>query len=267
MVNYKKLLDNLLPIIEEARAFIAAHAGRVTADQVEQKELNSLVSYVDKGAEEILAEGLKKLLPDSGFVTEEATVENHVEEYTWIIDPLDGTTNFLNQVPHYSISVALQHHGETVIGVVQEVTSKELWTAIAGAGAKLNGKTISVTNRPMDDVLIATGFPYSNDYDADQMFDVIRGWLMQTRGLRRMGSAALDLAYVACGRYGAYYESSLNAWDLAAGALLVQEAGGKVSDFQEGDRYLDSGNIVSSAPQFFEQVFTNINRHLGNSFR
>jgi len=266
MVEYAGLLEKALLIVEKTRVFIADHAGKVTADQVEQKALNSLVSFVDKGAEQILVDGLQLLLPNSGFVTEEETVATQRKEYTWIIDPLDGTTNFLNNVPHYSISVALQHEGVTVLGIVQEVSSGELWTAIVDGGAFMNGHKISVTSKPMHDVLIATGFPYTNNYDSDRLFSVIREWLMQTRGMRRMGSAALDLAYVACGRFGAYYESSLNAWDLAAGALIVQEAGGIVTDFQGKDQFLKNGHIISCAPHIYEQVFANVNTHLGDIF-
>ncbi|CAG0909308.1 unnamed protein product, partial [Cyprideis torosa] len=161
-----------------------------------------------KEAEDQLVHGLGKLLPDAGFLTEEDTKNKLGREYTWIIDPLDGTTNFLNQVPHFSVSIALQKNNQTILGLVKEVNSGEEWTALKGEGAFLDG------------------FPYSNSHDYEAMFKVLKHWLTNTRGMRRLGSAALDLCYVACGRYGAFYETTLSAWDVAAGALIVQEAGG-----------------------------------------
>lgn len=262
MTDYHKLLEDALPIIRSTSEFIKSQVNKVSSTDIEEKDLNSLVSYVDKKAELQLVEGLGKLFPSAGFITEEDTEDQVIKEYTWIIDPLDGTTNFLNKVPHFAISVALQKGNQTVIGVVKEVNTGEEWTAIKSKGAFLNGKKIKVSVKSFHDILVATGFPYSNDHDYDAYFRVLKNWLTKTRGLRRWGSAALDLCYVACGRYGAYYEATLNAWDVAAGALIVQEAGGIVSDFSNDNNYIFGREIIAASPQVFDEVYQIIHNNL-----
>ena len=254
MIDLDRLLEEALQIIRTTSKFIKAEVDQVSSGDIEEKELNSLVSYVDKEAERQLVLGLRALIPEAGFITEEDTIDQTGREYTWIIDPLDGTTNFLHQVPHFAISVALQKNNQTIIGIVKEVNSGEEWTAIKNKGAHLNGKAINVSQKTFNSILVATGFPYSNTHDYDAYFNILKHWLTETRGMRRLGSAALDLCYVACGRYGAYYETTLNAWDVAAGALIVQEAGGKVSDFSTGQDYLFGGEILASSPIVYDKV-------------
>lgn len=254
MTKTDTLLADTLKVIRHTSDFIKSQVEQVSSDDIEEKEMNSLVSYVDKEAENLLVNGLGELIPNCGFITEEDTIDQQGKEYTWIIDPLDGTTNFLNQVPHFAISVALQKNNETILGVVKEVNSGEEWTAIKGQGAFLNDRKIEVSQKPFHEILVATGFPYSNDHDYEAYFQILKHWLTHTRGVRRFGSAALDLCYVACGRYGAYYEATLNAWDIAAGALIVEEAGGKVSDFSNGNNYLFGGEILAASPEVFNNV-------------
>lgn len=254
MIDIDNVLEEALQIIRTTSKFIKNEVEKVSSTDIEEKELNSLVSYVDKEAENQLVKGLSKLISDAGFITEEDTIDQTGKEYTWIIDPLDGTTNFLHQVPHFAISVALQKNEQTIVGIVKEVNSGEEWTAIKNKGAYLNGKKINVSQKPYHSILVATGFPYSNDHDYDAYFSILKHWLTETRGMRRLGSAALDLCYVACGRYGAYYETTLNAWDVAAGALIVQEAGGKVSDFSNNQNYLFGGEIVAASPVVYDEV-------------
>lgn len=254
MKESDQLLEEVLAVIRFTSKFIKSQVDQVSIDDIEEKELNSLVSYVDKKAEKLLVEGLDLLLPECGFITEEDTIDHTDKDYTWIIDPLDGTTNFLNKVPHFAISVALQKNKETILGVVKEVNSDEEWTALKGKGAYLNEKKIEVSTKPFHEILVATGFPYSNDHDYDAFLSILKHWLTHTRGLRRLGSAALDLCYVACGRYGAYYETTLNAWDVAAGALIAKEAGGIVSDFSKGNDYLFGGEILAASPKVYEAV-------------
>jgi len=262
MTDIDNLLKDALEVIRSTSQFIKSQVDQVSSDDIEEKEMNSLVSYVDKEAENQLVDGLSKLIADAGFITEEDTVDQKGKAYTWIIDPLDGTTNFLNKVPHYAISVALQKDNETILGVVKEVNSGEEWTAKKGRGAFLNGNKIKVSTKPFHETLVATGFPYTNDHDYDAYFEIMKHWLTNTRGVRRLGSAALDLCYVACGRYGAYYEATLNAWDVAAGALIVEEAGGKVSDFSGGNNYLFGGEILASSPQIYNTVLETIQSKL-----
>ncbi len=262
MIDLDILLKDSLKVIRSTSEFIKSQVDQVSSDDIEEKELNSLVSYVDKEAENQLVHGLGLLLPDSGFITEEDTLDQQGKEYTWIIDPLDGTTNFLNQVPHFAVSVALQKNNKTILGVVKEVNSGEEWTALAGNGSYLNNKKIKVSTKPFHEILVATGFPYSNDHDYEVYFNILKNWLTQTRGVRRFGSAALDLCYVACGRYGAYYESTLNAWDVAAGALIVEEAGGKVSDYSNTGDYLFGGEILAASPEVYSKVLSIIQSNL-----
>jgi myo-inositol-1(or 4)-monophosphatase len=253
------ILEDALKIIRSTSTFIKEQIDQVTTEDIEEKDLNSLVSYVDKEAERLLVNGLSGLIQNAGFITEEDTVDQQAgKEYRWIIDPLDGTTNFLNQVPHFAISVALQKNEKTIIGIVKEVNSGEEWTAVENQGAYLNGKRINVSQKPYHSILVATGFPYSNDHDYDAYFHILKYWLTETRGMRRLGSAALDLCYVACGRFGAYYETTLNAWDVAAGALIVQEAGGIVCDFSKGENYLFGGEILATNSVVFNQVLQKI---------
>lgn len=249
------LLNEIMPctheVVEGAAQFIKKHLHEVRSDQVIEKGTNSLVSFVDQNAEKILIDGLSKILPDAGFITEEEMVEQSQKKYTWIIDPLDGTTNFLHGAPYFSVSVALYDGHKVVAGIVHEVMHDEVFSATIGNGAYLNGKRIRVTHRPgFFDVLIGTGFPYKTEHLSDGHFEALRHVLTKTRGIRRFGSAALDLCYVASGRFGAFYEKALNAYDIAAGAIIVKEAGGMVSDFKGGEKWLFEGEIMATAPQF-----------------
>ncbi len=250
-MNEKELAvicQNSCTIIEDVARFIRAELGKVQTEAIETKSLNSLVSYVDKQAEERLVSQLSKLIPEAAFLTEEETVAQTEGDWLWIIDPLDGTTNFLHQLPFFSISVALQHQGKTIIGVVYEVNREECFYAWKDGGAWLNGRRISVSsNTQLQDALIATGFPYYDYSQVKPYFIALEHFMHHTRGIRRLGSAALDLAYVACGRFDAYFEYSLNSWDIAGGAFLVEEAGGKVADFSGGEGYLANGEIVATS--------------------
>ena len=262
MPDFTEVLNKALPAIRKASDFIKSQIDQVSSDDIEEKELNSLVSYVDKEAEKILVQGLDGLIPGSGFLTEEDTDDLTGGKYTWIIDPLDGTTNFLNKVPHFGVSVALQHENDLVLGVVKEVNSGDEWTAVKGKGAYMNGTQTSVNSKPFYDILVATGFPYSNDHDYEAYFKILKEWLTRTRGLRRFGSAALDLCFVACGRYGAYYEATLNAWDVAAGTLIAQEAGAIVSDFSGKNDYLFGREIIAASPKVYDEVLNVIQNGL-----
>ena len=242
-------------LVESVADFIRGEIGKVGAEKIEVKSLNSLVSYVDKTAERQLVEGLTELLPGSTFLTEEETVEQAAGEFQWIIDPLDGTTNFLHQLPYFAVSVALRQHEEIVLGIVYEVNRQECFSAWKGGGAWLNGQRIhtSATAR-LADSLVATGFPYRNFDTMHRYLTLLQQLMKSTRGLRRYGAAAVDLAYVSCGRFDSFFEYGLSSWDVAAGILLVQEAGGKVSDFTGGNDYLFGGRLLAAAPGVFEQM-------------
>jgi len=254
-MNLEKICKQAISIVEHSGRFIRQEMGRVANEEIEEKGLNSLVSYVDKTAETQLVEALRKLLPGSVFLTEEDTIDNQSGALRWVIDPLDGTTNFLFQIPVFSISVALQQEEQTVLGIVCEINRQECFYAWQGGGAFLNGRPIRVSRRaPLAKALLATGFPY---YDYSRMqayFQAFDHFMRHSRGIRRLGSAAVDLAYVACGRFDGFFEYGLNAWDVAAGAFIVREAGGIVTDFQGGENYLHGGEIIAANPAIAKEM-------------
>ncbi|MBK8041603.1 MAG: inositol monophosphatase [Haliscomenobacter sp.] len=240
-IDLSSLCFRCFPLIEETGAFISSQFGKVDDSAIEEKSLNSLVSFVDKTAEEMLIQGLSPLFPEAGFLTEEemaVPARTASGEWQWIIDPLDGTTNFLFGLPNFAVSVALAFQGAPVLGIVYEVNRKELFYAIKGGGAFLNGKPIRAGKASvLSHALVATGFPYSQFDQLGFHLDAVGRFQRQTRGVRRWGAASVDLAFVACGRFDVFFEYALNPWDVAAGMLLVTEAGGAVSDFwgSEGD--------------------------------
>lgn len=234
-------------LIRTVGEFIRTEAALFTTDKVEFKGKNNLVSYVDKTAEEMLVKGCAEMLPNCGFINEETGEHKGTSDYVWIIDPLDGTTNFTHNLPVYAISVALQYQQETIMGFVYHVPMNEMFTAQKGGGAYLNGKKILVSPQTkIANSLIATGFPYI-DFDwMDAYIETMKAFLRSSQGMRRMGSAAIDLCYVACGRFEGFWENKLSPWDVAAGALIVQEAGGEVSDFEGKENYLFGRQIIAS---------------------
>ncbi len=249
-LRIETLCNQVCLLAEEVGRFLKKEINKLDQSQVETKSLNSLVSYVDKQVEQLLVKKLRGLLPGSGFLAEEETATNHGEDYVWIIDPLDGTTNFIHRLPFYSVSIALQHEEKTIMGMVHEVNNNEMFWAIKNEGAYLDGKRIFASaKQKMEDSLVATGFPYF-DFSIMDKYIPYLAWCMRTaRGVRRLGSAAADLAYVACGRFDGFFEYSLNPWDVAAGSLIVQEAGGTVTDFSGNDNYLHGKQILAAGKE------------------
>ncbi len=244
-----------IELVKETGAFIRREAENFKLDKVEKKGFNDLVSYVDKQAEKKLVEGLGKILPEAGFIAEEGTSDKNGEIYNWIIDPVDGTTNFVHGLPVYSISVALQKNGTTIAGIVYEINRDECFHAIDGEKAYLNMEPISVSQDiDLADSLIATGFPY---YDFDLLnvyFDILKDLMQKSHGIRRLGSAAVDLAYVACGRFEGFFEYNLNAWDVAGGAFIVKQAGGKISTFKGENDYDFGREILAASPKVHKEI-------------
>jgi len=253
-IDLEKLCRESRKIVLQTGGFIEQELGKVSRQEIEVKDLNSLVSYVDKQAEQQLVNGLGILLSGSTFLTEEETVEQKEGKYRWIIDPLDGTTNFLHQLPCFAVSVALQKNGKTVMGIVYEISRKECFYAWEGEVAYLNGKSVHVSKtEKLADSLISTGFPYYDFQYMQSYLKVFQNLMQNSRGIRRWGSAATDLAYLACGRFDAFFEYALNAWDVAAGAFIVQQAGGRVSDFSGGDNYLFGREIIATNSAVFSE--------------
>lgn len=226
---------------------------------VQTKSPNDFVTEVDHAAERAIVEVLREAFPGHGILAEEAgelgPLDGQDSEYLWIIDPLDGTTNFIHGFPQYAISIAQTKNGVLEHAVVYDPTRNELFTASRGAGAFLNDRRIRVSRRTrLNDALIGTGFPYRNFDHADAYLAMFRELTQKCAGIRRPGAAALDLAYVACGRFDAFWEMGLSPWDMAAGILLIQEAGGLVSDFAGDSAQMETGNVVAGTPKIFGQV-------------
>jgi len=264
MMNLTAIHEKVIELSLEVGAFIRKEGENFDPARIEQKtSFNNLVSYVDQEAERRMVSTLKLLLPQAGFITEEGTVEQSSrQEYNWIIDPLDGTTNFIHGVPSFSVSIALKEYDELVLGVVYEINLDECFYAWKDAPAYLNGKEIKVSNNPsVGGGLIATGFPYY-DFEKQPAYIALFTELMKScHGLRRLGSAAVDLAYTACGRFEAFYEYNLNPWDIAAGVVIVRQAGGQVVNYQGGDEVLNSRQLLATNGKITEEMLGIIQKY------
>lgn len=253
-MDLKVLCRDAREIISKAAHFIEQESVRRNELSIEVKSRHNYVTYVDKTSEKILIEGLSALLPGSGFIAEEGTSDYRSPKYNWIIDPLDGTTNFIHGLPPYAISVALMDEQELVLGIIYEICLKECFYAWKGGGAFMNEKPIKVSEtKYVSDSLYATGFPYTNFRYFDRFMKTMEYFMHNSHGLRRLGSAATDIAYVANGRFDGFYEYGLNSWDIAAGIIILTEAGGKVSDFSGGENYLFGEEIIASNKNVFEE--------------
>ncbi len=245
-MDLHKITQDLIECAKTVGEFIRTERKTFSYSNVEIKGLNDLVSYVDKTSEKLLVEKLSEIFPEAGFIVEENT-KSETKEYNWIVDPLDGTTNFIHGIPCYAISIALEYKGEIIAGVVYEVAQDECFWAFKDGGAFLNGNRIQVSDRKtLSESLIATGFPIYNFSRLDSFINTLTYLMKNTHGIRRIGAAAADLCYLACGRVDAFFEYNLNAWDVAAGALIVKEAGGSVSDFKSQQNWLFGKEIVAT---------------------
>jgi len=226
---------------------------------ITSKGPKDFVSEVDREAERAIVETLLGSYPDHAILAEEGTAKgaNAEAENVWIIDPLDGTTNFLHGFPQYCVSIALAHRGQVAHGVVYDPVRNDLFTASRGRGAFLNDRRIRVSKRQhLRDCLVGTGFPFRDGSYLDTYMRMMKAMIEQTAGLRRPGAAALDLAYVAAGFYDGFWEVGLNAWDVAAGSLLIQEAGGLIGDLAGEGEFLHGGQVIAATPKIFAQMVT-----------
>lgn len=256
--TYKYICLQTHSLALEVADFMRQEREKFTGKTIESKGKNDFVSHVDKESERRIVEGLTKMLPEAGFIAEEQTSTKVGERFNWIIDPLDGTTNYIHGLPPHAISIALQENGKTVVGVVYEICLDECFYSWQGGAAYCNGKEIHVSGAPtVADSLVATGFPYYDFSRMPQFFKTLEYFMQNSHGLRRIGSAATDLAYVAAGRFEAFYEYGLKPWDVAAGAFLVQQAGGKVSDYSGKDNYLFGGEIIATNGKIYKE-FQNV---------
>ncbi len=244
-------------------SMILDESTKLKSADVKEKGLHNYVTYVDTQAEERLVGELSKILPTAGFIVEEDTIDKKGERYNWVVDPLDGTTNFIHHIPVYSVSIALMDGKEVILGVVYEINKKECFYAWKGSPAFVNKSEIQVSDtNKLNDSLLATGFPYHDYTRLDAYLSVFKHFVEKTRGVRRLGSAAVDLAYVACGRFDGFYEYGLNPWDVAAGAFIVQQAGGKVVDFKDGKDYIYGREIIAVSRNIYEEMMEVMKQHV-----
>jgi myo-inositol-1(or 4)-monophosphatase len=267
------MLTMALRAARSAGDIIMRSFDRLETIEISAKGANDFVTEVDKAAENAIINSLRKTYPDHTYIGEESgRLEGNGEDalYEWIIDPLDGTTNFVHGIPHFAISIACLHKGRIEHAVILDPVRREEFTASRGYGARVNDRRIRVSKtKQLSEALVATGFPFkpSQSQHMDAYLDMFKELAQQTTGLRRAGSAALDIAYVAAGRFDSFWEIGLNAWDIAAGALLVQEAGGLVSDFTGANDYLESGNIVCGNPKIFKATLQAIQPYLTDELK
>ncbi|MCF8229921.1 MAG: inositol monophosphatase [Bacteroidales bacterium] len=257
-MNYQLISTQLKNLARATGAYIREELNKIQERDIKEKGSHDYVTYVDIEAENRLVSELGRLIPGSGFIVEENKELQKSGEYNWIIDPLDGTTNFIQGIPLFAISIALEHKNKVVAGLVYEINTQECFYAWEGSPAYMNRAEIRVSEKTeLESSLFATGFPYSDYSRLDNYLAIFKQMMKETRGVRRLGSAALDLAYVACGRFDGFYEYGLHPWDVAAGAFIVQQAGGRVSDFSGGGNYIFGQEIIATNHLLFNP-FLNI---------
>lgn len=248
------MLNIAVRAARNAGRIISRNMDRVDTLTIETKQRNEFVTEVDRQAEAEIIQTLHRSYPDHAFWAEESGRQGD-SDYVWIIDPLDGTTNFIHGFPQFAVSIALQHKGRIEHGVIYDPVNDELFTASRGEGVAVNNRKLRVSKqRNLTGALIGTGFPYRDDQDLETYLKIFRKFIGATAGLRRPGAASLDLAYVAAGRLDGFFEMDLKPWDIAAGGLMVREAGGLVGDLTGGEDWLNSGNIVAANPKVFHEM-------------
>ncbi|MCP3688678.1 MAG: inositol monophosphatase [Gammaproteobacteria bacterium] len=249
------MLNIAIRAARTAGDFIVRKMNKLPDLQIETKSPNDFVTEVDRQAEERIIETLLKAYPNHGILAEESGEVEGSEGYRWIIDPLDGTTNYLHGFPHFAVSIACQHNGRLQHAVIYDPMKQELFSASRGDGATMNNRRMRVTGiKTTQGSLLATGFPFKDHKKLDVFLAQFNGFFSSASDIRRAGSAALDLAYVAAGRLDGYWEDGLQAWDIAAGALIVREAGGIVGDYNGDGHYLDNGQVIAGNPKIFSDM-------------
>ena len=265
-MDLEKITEEVKDLSEEAGKFIVNEWHKLSSENIESKGQNDFVTYVDKTSEEKLVRGLKEILPEAGFIVEENTTQKKGDRYNWIVDPLDGTTNYIHGIKPYSISIALAKDEKIIMGLVNELGSNEIFTAWTGSPAYLNGNQIKVSNTAtLEESILATGFPFKNFSRLEAYMELLKHFMRNSHGIRRFGSAAADLCYTASGRFEAFFEYSLKPWDVAAGSFILKQAGGKVSDFSGGNGYLFNQEILAANSKVFNRILEDIKSHMGKN--
>jgi myo-inositol-1(or 4)-monophosphatase len=253
--NFDPAVNIAVKAARRAASVINKAANQLELLNIETKAHNDFVTEVDRAAEAVIVDILREAFPEHGILAEESEPSEADAEYVWMIDPLDGTTNFIHGFPQYAVSIALTRRGVPEHAVIFDPVANELFTASRGRGAYMNDRRLRVSRcQRLADALLGTGFPFRQFTHVDTYLAMFRELAQKSVGLRRAGAAALDLAYVASGRLDGFWEMGLSPWDMAAGALLIQEAGGFVADFDGEGNYLKSGNIVAGTPKVFTEL-------------
>ena len=261
------MLNIAIRAARSAGELILRSADNVGRLQIDQKGKNDYASEVDRMAEREIINIIKAAYPEHAILAEESGIHKG-NDFVWVIDPLDGTTNFLHGFPQYAVSIALKHKGKLEVGVVYDPLRDELFTAKRGGGAMLNNRRLRVTNQTsLKGALIGTGFPFKTDKHLDAYLGMFRALTTDCAGIRRAGAAALDLAYVAAGRLDGFWEIGIMEWDMAAGILLIKEAGGVITDFSFNDNYLESGNVIAGSPKMHQLMYQLIEPHVTDNLK
>ncbi len=262
MGNLDEICLRVVELSRQAGKFLMQEKYKVSEKDVQSKGTHDYVTYVDKTSEKYIVKGLSKIFPPAGFITEEGTSSKIGDTYNWIVDPLDGTTNFIHGLAPFCISIALKRDEEIVLGVIYEPNLDEVFYAWEDSPAFLNDQPIDVSQTTsLDNSLLATGFPYYDYSKLNEYMELFNYCLRNTRGVRRLGSAAADLAYVACGRMDGFFEYGLSPWDVAAGSLIVKRAGGIISDFSNCDNYIFGKEIVAFNPKLHASFMKELGRY------
>ncbi len=259
LVFYESALDVAVLAARIAGKKIKKVAGHIRPEMIREKGVHDLVTDTDEEAQQLIVDTILKAYPEHHILAEESPEASHHgaqdAEYLWIIDPIDGTTNFTRGIPPYAVSIALSHHGTLVVGVVLDVAHGDMYTAIAGCGLQINETTCVVSEiSGLSEALITTGFPYRAFGHVDQYLSVLKRFMERARGVRRPGSAAVDLAWVACGRFDGFFETGLKPWDVAAGIVLVREGGGRISDYHGNAEPGFDHQVVASNGRIHEEM-------------
>jgi len=256
------MLNIAIRAARQAGDIIIRSADSIDTLKITIKSQNDYATEIDKRAEEEIINILLSAYPDHGVLAEESGYLNEDAEYIWVIDPLDGTTNFMHGFPHYAVSIALKKGDIIEQAVIYDPVRQDLFTATRGKGAMLNNRRLRVgRQRKIEGAFLGTGFPFKNDKDIEPYLDIFRDIFSTTSGVRRAGAASLDLAYVAAGKLDGFFEIGLKPWDFAAGVLLIQEAGGVVTDFSNNHDYHTTGNIVCGNPKMHRALLDKITPH------
>jgi myo-inositol-1(or 4)-monophosphatase len=256
------MLNTAIEAAKAASEILLKNFGKIKSEDIKEKKRNDFLTFVDTQAEKTIIDTLLAEFPDHSILAEETGWQKQNSEFEWIIDPLDGTKNYISGVPNFSISIALRKNEQIIIGVILDPVRDELITALREEGAFLNGKQLRVSPRKnLEKCLIGTGFPFKLKELLPLYIKSFQDIFESSSGIRRMGSAAIDLAYVAAGRFDAFWELGLSPWDMAAGSLMIEEAGGKITDFWGENTYLNSGSIVASNGYIHQDLIDITRRH------